>query len=103
VKSNISGIAEVLFVNSGIINVIMDGIKKLRKEVKEYIDKADVKVVKMVHAMLEVERESNWLQDEEILSVVEERSAEYRSGKVKGISWVAAKKQILSSKKTGKK
>lgn len=76
----------------------MDGIKQLRKEVKEYIDKADAKVVKMVHAMLEVERESNWWQDDEILSVVEERSAEYRSGKVKGISWEKAKKQILSKR-----
>jgi hypothetical protein len=81
----------------------MDAIKQLRKEVKSYIDTADVKVVKMVHAMLEIERESNWWQDEEILSVVEERSAEYKAGKVEGISWETAKKQILSSKKKVKK
>ena len=81
----------------------MDTIKQLRKEVKQYIDSADVKVVKMVHAMLEVEKESGWWQDEEILSIVEERSAEYKSGKIKGIPWETARKQILTSKKRVKK
>lgn len=77
----------------------MDAVKQMRSEVKKYIDAADAKVVKMVHAMLEVEKESDWWQDEEILSIVEERSAEYKSGKVKSIPWGTAKKQILSSKK----
>jgi hypothetical protein len=81
----------------------MDTIKQLRKEVKQYIDSADVKVVKMVHAMLEVEKESGWWQDEEILSIVEERSAEYKSGKIKSIPWETANKQILTSKKRVKK
>ena len=82
----------------------MDAIKQLRKEVKEYIDAADAKVVKMVHAMLEAEKETHWLEDEAVLSLVEERSAEYKSGKVKAIPWDRAKKQILSSgKKKGKK
>ena len=49
--------------------------------------------------MLEVEKESDWWLDEEILSIVEERSAEYKSGKVKSIPWETSKKQILSSKK----
>lgn len=38
----------------------MKGVTALRKEVKRYIDTADVKVVKMIHAMLEVEQESDW-------------------------------------------
>ena len=77
----------------------MNALKQMRLEVKKYIDSADTKVVKMVHAMLEVEKESGWWQNEEILSIVQERSAEYKSGKAKGISWEKAKKQILSSKK----
>ena len=81
----------------------MDAVKQMRSEVKKYIDIADAKVVKMMHAMLEVEKESDWWQDEEILSIVEERSAEYKSGKVKGIPWETAKKQILSSKKKSNK
>ena len=32
----------------------------LRKETKRYIDKADVKTLKMVHALLEAEQESDW-------------------------------------------
>lgn len=75
----------------------------MRLEVKKYIDSADTRVVKMVHAMLEVEKESGWWQDEKILSIVQERSAEYKSGKAKGILWETAKKQILSSKKKVKK
>ena len=77
----------------------MDAVKQMRIEVKKYIDSADIKVVKMVHAMLEVEKESDWWHNEEILSIVQERSAEYKSGKVKGVPWETVKKQILSSKK----
>ncbi len=77
----------------------MNALKQMRNEVKKYIDTADSKVVKMMHAMLEVEKESDWWRDEDILSIVEERTAEYKSGRVKGIPWETAKKQILSSKK----
>ncbi len=38
----------------------MDPVKKMRSEVKKYIDTADVKVVKMMHAMLEVDAEADW-------------------------------------------
>ena len=38
----------------------MDAVKQMRKEVKQYIDSADEKVVKMVHAMLEVDAENDW-------------------------------------------
>ena len=77
----------------------MDAVKQMRLEVKKYIDSADTKVVKMVHAMLQVEKEGDWWQDDHILSILHERSGEYKSGKIKGIPWVSAKKQILSSKK----
>jgi predicted transcriptional regulator len=35
----------------------------LRKETKKYIDNADVKTVKMIHALLEAEQESDWWDD----------------------------------------
>jgi predicted transcriptional regulator len=38
----------------------MDAVKKMRNEVKKYIDTADEKVVKMMHAMLEVDAEAPW-------------------------------------------
>lgn len=40
--------------------LIMDPVKRMRSEVKKYIDTADEKVVKMVHAMLEVDGEADW-------------------------------------------
>jgi hypothetical protein len=38
----------------------MNAEKLMRQEVKKYIDTADVKVVKMMHAMLEVEANFDW-------------------------------------------
>lgn len=38
----------------------MDTIKAMRREVKKYIDSADPKVVKMMHAMLEVDADNDW-------------------------------------------
>ena len=38
----------------------MDAVKKMRRDVKKYIDTADEKVVKMVHAMLEVDADADW-------------------------------------------
>ncbi|MFN5647864.1 MAG: hypothetical protein ACK458_10145 [Sphingobacteriales bacterium] len=38
----------------------MDAVKKMRRDVKKYIDTADEKIVKMVHAMLEVDADADW-------------------------------------------
>ncbi len=38
----------------------MNTEKIMRQEVKKYIDTADAKVVKMMHAMLEVDAENDW-------------------------------------------
>ena len=35
-------------------------IRDIREEVKHYIDHADAKVVKMIHAMLEVDANADW-------------------------------------------
>jgi len=35
-------------------------VKELRKEVKKYIDHADVRMVKAVYAMLEADQEADW-------------------------------------------
>jgi hypothetical protein len=34
--------------------------KQLRQEIKKYIDVADIKVVKMMHAMLEANADDTW-------------------------------------------
>ncbi|MEP6928340.1 MAG: hypothetical protein ABI834_11915 [Ginsengibacter sp.] len=41
----------------------MDEVENLKKQIKKYIDTADVKVVKMVNAMLEVDSENDWWDD----------------------------------------
>ena len=41
----------------------MNEVNILKKQVKKYIDTADEKVVKMVHAMLEVNAEKDWWDD----------------------------------------
>jgi site-specific recombinase XerC len=38
----------------------MNQEKTIRQEVKKYIDTADMKVVKMMHAMLEVDADNDW-------------------------------------------
>ncbi len=38
----------------------MNTVDQMRSEVKKYIDTADEKVVRMVHAMLEVDAEAGW-------------------------------------------
>lgn len=38
----------------------MDPVKQMRSEVKKYIETADEKVVKMIHAMLEVDADADW-------------------------------------------
>ncbi len=38
----------------------MEQVKDLRKEVMDYIETADEKTVRMIHAMLEVDAEENW-------------------------------------------
>ena len=41
----------------------MKEVVELRRKTKKFIDKADVKTIKMVHAMLEAEQESDWWDD----------------------------------------
>ena len=38
----------------------MNAERTIRQEVKKYIDTADIKVVKMVYAMLEVDADNEW-------------------------------------------
>lgn len=38
----------------------METIKLMREEVKKYIDTADEKVVKMMHAILEADADEDW-------------------------------------------
>ena len=41
----------------------MNDITLIKEQVKKYLDTADEKVVKMVHAMLEVDAQNDWWDD----------------------------------------
>lgn len=60
----------------------MDKVDQMREQVKQYIDSADEKVVKMVHAMLEVDAQENWWNEmpDNIKADVETALAEAERG-----------------------
>ncbi len=64
----------------------MDTVKKMREEVKIYIDTADEKVVKMVHAMMEVakEEDADWWSGmpDEVKAQLEESLQQGERGEV---------------------
>jgi len=64
--------------------MFMNTEKIMRQEVKKYIDTADVKLVKMVHAMLEVDAESDWwdTMPDKIKTDVNAALSESEKGKV---------------------
>jgi putative addiction module component (TIGR02574 family) len=72
----------------------------IRQKLYEYIRVADEKKVKAIFTMVEDElQDYDWSKDKEFLAELNKRTADYKSGKVKGIPWEEAKKQILASKK----
>ena len=60
-----------------------DALKQMRKEVKQFIDKADATTVKMVHAMLEVKQEEDWWDElpAEVQAEIDEALTELDQGK----------------------
>jgi putative addiction module component (TIGR02574 family) len=76
----------------------------IRLKLYDYIRIAEDKKVKAIYTMLEEEIEEtfdHW-KDKEFVEELEKRSADYKDGKVKGVSWEDAKAQILSSAKRKK-
>ncbi|MEO6453087.1 MAG: hypothetical protein ABIN97_03395 [Ginsengibacter sp.] len=61
----------------------MTEVNILKKLVKKYIDTADEKVIKMVHAMLEVNAEKDWWDDlpEEVKAEIDEAQKDLDKGK----------------------
>ncbi len=72
----------------------------IRQKLYEYIRVADEKKVKAIFTMVEGDiKDYEWENDEVFVAEMEKRSSDYKTGKVKGIPWEEAKKQILSSSK----
>lgn len=76
----------------------------IRQKLYEYIRIADEKKVKAIFTMVEDEYEAyDWSEDKKALAELDRRTADYKNGKVKGIPWEEAKKNILASSKSKKR
>lgn len=76
----------------------------IRQKLYEYIRVADDKKVKAIFTIVEDDiADFEWINDKEFLAELERRSNEYKSGKIKGIPWDEARKQILASSKGKRK
>lgn len=73
----------------------MNEIGLMKEQVKKYLDTADEKVVKMVHAMLEVDAQNDWW--DEVSS--EEKASIERGLKDAGAGRVTPHKEVMKKYK----
>lgn len=62
----------------------MDDLTVLKKQVKKYLDNADEKTIKMVHAILEIDAEKDWWDDisDEAKESIERGLKDYENNRV---------------------
>ena len=74
----------------------------IKQKLYEYIRVADDKKVKAIYTLIEGEMNElyEWWNDENLITELECRSADLKSGKDKGIPWEIVKKDLLKRKKT---
>ena len=73
----------------------------IRKKLYEYIRVADDRKVRAIYTIIEndVIEPYEWWNDNELLTELDHRSEQIRSGNDPGILWEDAKKEILSHRK----
>lgn len=77
----------------------------IRQKLYDYIRVAENKKVKAIYTMLEDEIEEvydHW-RDKNFIAELEKRSADFKSGKVKGVKWEDARARIQPSSKMPQK
>jgi hypothetical protein len=77
----------------------------IRQKLYDYIRVAEDRKVKAIYTMLEDEIEEiyDYWNDKNFVAELNKRSADYKSGKVKDMSWDKVKAQILNSTNRKKK
>lgn len=68
----------------------------IRQKLYEYIRQADDKKVKAIYTIIEndIDQVSEWWQEDKLMTEIEQRAADLKSGKDKGISWGNFKKGL---------
>lgn len=77
----------------------------IRQQLYDYIRVAEDRKVKAIYTMLEeeiAELYDHW-NDTAFTAEIDQRSEDYKTGKVKGVAWSAARTQILKTGKAAKK
>ncbi len=77
---------------------------EIREKLHDYISVADEKKVKAIYTIVQadINEEYDPWHDKEFISELEERSTEYKTGKVKGVAWEDVKKKLLKSSRKRK-
>ena len=68
----------------------------IRKQVKKYIDSADDTTVKMVHAMLKVQKSEAMAEDKDEMDEIDLRIEEYEQGKIIPVTFEQIENSILT-------
>ena len=79
-------------------------VSAIRQQLYDYIRVAEDRKIKAIYTMLEeeiAELYDHW-NDAKFTSQLEERTEDYKSGKVKGVAWETAQNTILQSNKETK-
>jgi hypothetical protein len=73
----------------------------IRQKLYDYIRVAEDKKIKAIYTMLEneIEESFDYWNDKDFVKEIEKRSEDYKTGKIKGMAWEDAKRQILNPKK----
>ena len=73
----------------------------IRHKLYDYIRVAEDKKIKAIYTMLEgdIEQQYDYWNDKDFVAELNKRSADFKSGKIKGISWEEAKAQITGAGK----
>ena len=73
----------------------------IRQKLQDYIKVAEDKKVKAIYIMVEdeINASGEWCENEELMSELDKRSANLKSGLDKGVSWSISKDQVLSTRK----
>ena len=73
----------------------------IRHELHDFIDKATDEKLGEIYAIIKEANteESKWWEDEDMVTELERRSADLKSGKDKGVPWDQIKERLLNKNK----